>query len=163
MVRPIQLDRRCVVRASAGALAMALAPAACARDAHAYDLRIGRDAGCSCCHAWSELMRQSGRFRVALIDEPDMAALKRRVGVPNDLASCHTAVVEGYVVEGHVPAEDVLRLLSQRPARVRGLAAPGMPLGSPGMEQPDGARDAFTVYAFEASGARFAFAHHGVA
>lgn len=126
-----------------------------------YDLRVSRDAGCGCCHAWAEAMRRSGRFCTSLTDEPDMPALKRRLGVPDDLVSCHTGVVEGYAIEGHVPVEDVLRLLRERPANVRGLAVPGMPRGSPGMETPDGTRDRFVVFAFERNGARRAFATHG--
>lgn len=131
------------------------------RQAPVYELRVSRDAGCGCCHAWAEQMRRSGRFRVTLTDEPDMAALKRRLGVPNDLTSCHTGVVEGYAIEGHVPVEDVLRLLGERPPNVRGLAVPGMPRGSPGMETLDGARDRFVVFAFERRGVRHAFANHG--
>jgi hypothetical protein len=131
------------------------------QQAPVYDLRVGRDAGCGCCHAWAEAMRRSGRFRVTLTDEPDIAALKRRLGVPSDLTSCHTGVVDGYVIEGHVPVEDVLRLLRERPANVRGLAVAGMPRGSPGMETPDGARDRFAVFAFERNGARRVFANHG--
>lgn len=88
-----------------------------------------------------------------------MPSLKRRLGVPDDLASCHTAEVEGYVVEGHVPAEDIVRLIEQRPAGVRGLAVPGMPIGSPGMEQ-GGRRDAFEVIAFRANGSREVFARY---
>lgn len=131
------------------------------QQAPVYDLRVSRDAGCGCCHAWAEAMRRSGRFRVTITDEPDMPALKRSLGVPDDLTSCHTGVVEGYAIEGHVPVEDVLRLLRERPARVRGLAVPGMPRGSPGMETPDGARDPFVVFAFERNGARRVFSNHG--
>lgn len=131
------------------------------QQASAYDLRVSRDAGCGCCYAWAEAMRRSGSFRVTVTDEPNMPALKRSLGVPDDLTSCHTGVVEGYAIEGHVPVEDVLRLLSGRPANVRGLAVPGMPRGSPGMETPDGARDRFVVFAFERNGARRAFANHG--
>lgn len=156
-----ETNRRAWLLGATGAGAEALlGSAAFAQQTQIYDLRINRDAGCGCCHAWAELMRRSGRFRTTLTDEPDMPALKRRLGVPNDLTSCHTGVVEDYAIEGHVPIEDVLRLLRERPARVRGLAVPGMPRGSPGMETPDGARDPFIVYAFEARGARRAFARH---
>ncbi len=157
-----ELSRRVCLLGSAGAAAAALlGSTASAQEARVYELRISRDAGCGCCHAWAELMRRSGRFRTTLIDEPDMPALKRRLGVPNGLTSCHTGVVEGYAIEGHVPVEDMLRLLRERPARVRGLAVPGMPRGSPGMETHDGARDPFTVYAFESGGVRRAFVRHG--
>jgi hypothetical protein len=105
-------------------------------------------------------MQQSGRFRASMRDETNMPALKRRLRVPTDLASCHTAEVAGFVIEGHVPAEDVERLLRERPRGVIGLAAPGMPLGSPGMEQPGGGRGAFDVFAFRADGSRQIFSHH---
>lgn len=161
-MRNMEWNRRRWLLGSAGAAsAVAITSIAIAQPASAYDLRISRDAGCGCCHAWAELTRRAGRFRVALVDEPDMQALKRRLGVPDDLTSCHTGVVEGYTIEGHVPVEDVVRLLRERPAHVRGLAVAGMPRGSPGMEAPDGARDRFVVYAFEGSGARRAFATHG--
>jgi hypothetical protein len=104
-------------------------------------------------------MRQTGRFNARMRDEADMPALKRRLGVPADLTACHTAQVEGYVIEGHVPADDILRLLSARPGGVRGLAVAGMPIGSPGMEQPGSASDPFVVVAFGV--ARSEFARHG--
>lgn len=133
-------------------------PAACAPSARGYDMRVSRDAGCGCCHAWSELMGRSGQFRPQLENVADMAALKRRLGVPEDLASCHTAEVEGMIIEGHVPAEEIVRLLETRPSGVRGLAVPGMPLGSPGMETPDGAQEPYEIIAFSSDGARFVFA-----
>ncbi len=89
-----------------------------------------------------------------------MAAVKRRLRVPADLASCHTAEIAGFVIEGHVPAEDVRRLLRERPRGIIGLATPGMPLGSPGMEQGGATRDAFDVFAFRADGSREIFSHY---
>ena len=89
-----------------------------------------------------------------------MGAIKQRFGVPNDLASCHTAAAAGYVIEGHVPPQDILRLLRERPSAIKGLAVAGMPLGSPGMETPNGARDAFNVVAFGARGEREIYAHY---
>jgi hypothetical protein len=130
----------------------------CAQEAHVYDMRVSRDAGCGCCHAWTELMAQSGRFRTQLENVADMAALKRRLSVPEDLASCHTALVDGFVIEGHVPAEEIVRLLRTRPAGVRGLAVPGMPLGSPGMETPDGVQEPYEIIAFASRGERYIFA-----
>jgi hypothetical protein len=156
------LNRRAWLFGAAGAAtSVSLAPIAFAQDGRIYHLRVARDANCGCCHAWTEEMRRSGRFRTSLTDVPDMPALKRRLGVPDDLASCHTGTVEGYVIEGHVPVEEVLRLLRERPARVHGLAVAGMPRGAPGMESSDGAHDPFTVYAFETGGARRAFARYG--
>ncbi len=77
-----------------------------------------------------------------------MAAIKRRQDVPDELLSCHTAVLGGYAVEGHVPLDDVKRLLSERPAHIKGIAVPGMPLGSPGMEVPGQPENAYDVVAF---------------
>ena len=114
-------------------------------------MTVYRDPSCGCCEAWAEIARNSG-YRVALIDHQDMPAIKRRHGVPDELASCHTTIVEGYAVEGHVPIADVARLLRERPSGIRGIAVPGMPRGSPGMEMPDGSKDPFQVIAFDAAG-----------
>ena len=94
-----------------------------------YRLDIRRDAACGCCHAWADIMKASAQLRVTMAEEPDMAAFKQKLGVPARLASCHTATIDGYVVEGHVPLEDILRLVAERPAGVKGIAAPGMPRG----------------------------------
>ncbi len=131
-----------------------------AAQSNAHALAVSRDAGCGCCLEWVARMRSTGRFRISVADEVDMAVLKQRLGVPIDLASCHTGVVEALVIEGHVPAEDVLRLLSERPRGVTGIAVPGMPIGSPGMEIAGRGRDAFTVFAFRRDGARTVFANH---
>lgn len=153
-----RIDRRSVL---AGALVCMAPLSACAAQARVHDLRISRDAGCGCCMGWMSAMARSGRFVATMTDVADMAAVKRDLGVPEDLASCHTATVEGLVIEGHVPAEDIVRLLDTRPAGVRGLAVPGMPLGSPGMEQPDGQHEVYEVYAFGAGGARSVFSRNG--
>jgi hypothetical protein len=104
-------------------------------------------------------MRASGRFIVTTEDDPDLAAFKSARGVPADLASCHTALVGDYVVEGHVPLADVVRLLDERPA-VAGIAVGGMPMGSPGMEQPGGGNEAYDVVAFTSGGRRSVFSHY---
>lgn len=110
---------------------------------------VARSPSCGCCGDWIEHMRAAG-FTVndRLID--DLTPLKAQLGVPLDLQSCHTGVVEGYAIEGHVPAEDVLRLLRERPSAI-GLAVPGMPLGSPGMEV-GGQAEPYEVILFSASG-----------
>ncbi|MGD9967302.1 MAG: DUF411 domain-containing protein [Hyphomonadaceae bacterium] len=153
-------DRRDLLRGAGGLLSAAVfvGASSCTQEARAYDMHVSRDAGCGCCHAWNEQMAQSGHFRTELENVADMAALKRRLGVPEDLASCHTAVVEGFVIEGHVPAEEIVRLIETRPAGVSGLAVPGMPLGSPGMEAPDGAQQPYEIIAFSADGGRSVFA-----
>lgn len=114
-------------------------------------MTVYRDPTCGCCEKWAEIARQAG-YRVSVTDHPDMPAVKRQYGVPDELLSCHTTVVGNYAIEGHVPLEDVERLLSQRPAGIRGIAVAGMPRGSPGMEVPDGSRDPFQVMAFDAAG-----------
>ncbi|EHK55600.1 hypothetical protein MAXJ12_19208 [Mesorhizobium alhagi CCNWXJ12-2] len=102
--------------------------------AAAQTVAVFKDAGCGCCGGWIAHMQQNGFSVDAANVEPErMQQVKSRAGISSDIASCHTAFVEGYFVEGHVPAEDVERLISQRPDAA-GLAAPGMPLGSPGME-----------------------------
>ena len=114
-------------------------------------MTVFRDPSCGCCEAWAEIARKAG-YRVDLRDDQDMTAVKRRLGVPEQLASCHTAEVGGMVIEGHVPLEEVARLLREKPAGIRGIAVPGMPAGSPGMEVPDGTKQPFQVIAFDASG-----------
>jgi hypothetical protein len=111
---------------------------------------------CGCCVLWADHMEAEG-FRVESRDVNNLAAVRDSLGVPSDLAACHTAVVDGYVVEGHVPAEHVRRLLDERPEAV-GLSVPGMPLGSPGMEQGD-LRQPYNVLLVGAAGEATVFAH----
>lgn len=113
---------------------------------------------CGCCMKWVEYLQQSG-LPVEVHDEPDMALVKRRLGVPASLESCHTATIGGYVIEGHVPAEDIKRLLAQRP-QAKGLAVPGMPMGSPGMEMGDRV-DPYDVLIFSDELPSAVFARHG--
>ena len=139
--------------------AHAAAAAPVARGAHAVDtsrLTVYKTPTCGCCNAWVDHMREHG-FRVVAIDTADVTPIKDRLGVRPDHASCHTATVGGYVLEGHVPAADVRRLLAERPA-VTGLAVPGMPMGSPGMEGPT--RDPYDVVAFTRGGAAHVYASH---
>lgn len=124
-------------------------------------MTVYRDPNCGCCEAWAEQARGQG-FAVNLIDRPDMASIKRQHGVPEELSSCHTAIVTGYAIEGHVPFADVRRLLTDKPSDVRGLAVPGMPRGSPGMEMPDGSKDPFQVMAFHAEGRMSVFSKQQV-
>ena len=140
--------------------ACALAPPGTLAQTSVHRMIVWRDPGCGCCAAWAAVMQRSGRFVAALHSSPDMTAVKQRLRVPAALASCHTAEVAGLVIEGHVPAEDVLRLIAERPHGVLGLAVPGMPLGSPGMEAQGGRRDAFTVMAFRRDGAASVFARY---
>jgi hypothetical protein len=102
---------------------------------------------------------QAAGFQVDDHVTEEIEAVKQELGVPLELASCHTAVVNGYVVEGHIPEADVRRLLAERPA-VAGIAAPGMPIGSPGMESED-IQEPYTVYTFTAEGDVEVFQEHG--
>jgi hypothetical protein len=114
---------------------------------------------CGCCTAWAEHMRQAG-FSVAIDETQDLEPIRKALGVPAGKGSCHTAEVGGLVIEGHVPAADIKRLLAD-PGDARGLAVPGMPMGSPGMETPDGRVQRYTVERIEADGSTRAFATHG--
>lgn len=112
---------------------------------------------CGCCVKWVEHLEANG-FRVESRNLPDLRALKASHGVPAGLTACHTALVDGYVVEGHVPASDVARLLEERPP-IRGIAVPGMPIGSPGMEGPN--PEAYRVLSFDNQGRVAEFSAHG--
>lgn len=125
-----------------------------------YTARVYRDPNCGCCLAWVDHLRATGRFQIQVIETADMNALKQRLNVPSELASCHTTTIDAFVVEGHTPAADVLRLLDERPAGVLGLAVAGMPSGSPGMDRTDGRRTAYNVMAFANDGSSRVFAHY---
>lgn len=112
-------------------------------------ITVHRSPTCGCCGKWIEHMQKQG-FLVKDVKTTEMDAVKRRAGVPEALASCHTAEVDGYVIEGHVPAADVKTVLSTR-AKISGLTAPGMPSGSPGMEM-GGRKEKFAVIAFDKQG-----------
>ena len=114
---------------------------------------------CGCCAGWVKHMEASG-FAVEVVETHDLEPVRKDVGVPVGKASCHTAPVEGYFVEGHVPADDVKRLLAERPD-ARGLTAPGMPIGSPGMEVPSGATPGYAVLLVADDGTTSEFARHG--
>lgn len=120
-------------------------------------VKVWKSPSCGCCGAWVEHMRHAG-FAVEVEDVPDVTPVKRELGVAPQLHSCHTALVEGYALEGHVPAEDILRLLEERP-EVAGLAVPGMPVGSPGMEMGS-QKDPYDVVAFDREGGTRVWASH---
>jgi hypothetical protein len=119
-------------------------------------LTVYKDPSCGCCKKWVEHMQASG-FTVTAHDDSDMDALKDHYGVPSGVRSCHTALVGSYVIEGHVPASDVDRLLKEQP-KAAGLAVPGMVVGSPGME--GGMAKPYAVVAFQKTGATTTFASH---
>ncbi len=139
---------------AAGLLSVAtLGPALAADD----ELTMFKDPNCGCCGKWAEHMRANG-FSVKEVATHEMDAVKRKAGVPPALASCHTAKIGGYIIEGHVPAADVKRMLAQKPA-ITGLSAPGMPLGSPGMEGSYAA-ERYDVVSFDSAGKSAVFASH---
>jgi hypothetical protein len=151
------LSRREWLAAAAGTIAL-LAGRGASAAAAAPPITIYKSPTCGCCAKWVEHLKAAG-FTPTVHDTDDMDAVKRKQGVPKALESCHTALAGGYIIEGHVPAADVLRLLRERPAGIRGLAAPGMPAGSPGMEM-GGRADRFDVIAFGRDGSTRVFAHH---
>ena len=116
---------------AAGLLLLSLA--ACSTAAQAASYTMYRDAGCGCCLKWADHASE-GLDAEVIAENADMPMVKDLHGVPNDLRSCHTMIVEGYVIEGHVPAEAIRKLLREKPKDVIGIAVPGMPVGSPGME-----------------------------
>lgn len=130
-----------------------------AADAKAIKMVVHKSASCGCCGMWVDHMRAAG-FAVEVRDVADVSPVKQRVGVPYGKGSCHTAEIGGYFIEGHVPAADVQRLLAEKPD-AKGLVLPGMPMGSPGMESPDGSAQAYTVELVGRDGSTSAFAQHG--
>ena len=143
-------------------LALALLVAGCQTGATGTDaltMTVYKTPTCGCCALWVEHLEANG-FTVEVVDMPDLSPVKAQYGIPNELQSCHTGVIGDYVVEGHVPAEDVRRLLEERPD-AGGLAVPGMPIGSPGMEVPDGRVDSYAVFLVGDDGGTSVFARHG--
>jgi hypothetical protein len=132
-----------------------LAPAGAVRAAQPV-VEVWKDPNCGCCGEWVKHLEANG-FRVKVNDTGNTAA-RARLGIPSKLGSCHTAAVAGYAVEGHVPAADIKRLLAEKPAAV-GLAVPGMPIGSPGMED-GGRRDPYDVLLVTQGGGTRVFQSH---
>ena len=121
-------------------------------------ITVWKDPGCGCCNAWVDHMRGAG-FDVKTHDESGMDEVKAMMGVPVALRSCHTAQAGAYVVEGHVPAADVKRILAEKP-KILGLAVPGMPMSAPGMAQPGARKVPYEVVSFEKGGATRVFAKY---
>jgi len=113
-------------------------------------LTVYKSSTCGCCVNWVEHMKANG-FEVKAIDVDDIDKVKQEHGVPASAASCHTGIVNGYVVEGHVPADAVLKMLHDKPA-IAGIAVPGMPVGAPGMEVPGAPKQPYTIVSFDKSG-----------
>ena len=121
-------------------------------------VEVYKTSTCGCCRIWVEHLQSSG-FTVRTTDVEDLSGIKTKHGVPSRLQSCHTGVVDGYVVEGHVPAADIQRMLKERP-KVAGLAVAGMPIGSPGMEVKGVTPQPFDVMAFQKDGKSSVYAPH---
>jgi hypothetical protein len=142
--------RRTFVLAGAASASLMLLPAGSLAAAAKQKMTTYRSPTCGCCFKWIAAARSAG-FDVAVIEVDDMMAVKAKHGIPDDLLSCHTTLVGGFVVEGHVPFHAIERLLAQRP-KLKGIAVAGMPLGSPGMDAPAGRKQAYNVMAFDAAG-----------
>jgi hypothetical protein len=125
--------------------------------AAAPQLSVFKTPTCGCCQNWVEYMKANG-FTAKVTNMPDVSSVKMQNGLPPRLASCHTTLVGGYVIEGHVPVEDVRRLLKEKPAGIAGIAAPGMPAGSPGMDVPNS--PAYQIIAFDKTGRTSVYATH---
>ena len=147
------IDRRTMI-----GLALTAAPAmACSRPAKAVQVDVYKSPYCGCCGDWVDHVKASG-IKTVVHEMEDVTPMARKLGVPDKLRSCHTAEIDGYFVEGHVPASDIRKLLRERPT-ARGVAVPGMPLGSPGMEA-GGQKTAFNTLIVDRNGAAKIFTRH---
>ena len=146
---PIVFTRRTITAALTMAPLLATARAQTA----APEIHVTKDPGCDCCNGWVDHLRQAG-FSVRVTNSADLAALKRRLGIPEQLASCHTADVGGLVIEGHVPADAIRRFLAEKPPGAKGIAVPGMPIGAPGMEVAGASPETYDVHVFGDFGQR---------
>jgi hypothetical protein len=154
--RPAHLGKLLIAGGVALASLAALSAAGLTRTAApavAQEVVVYKSPTCVCCGKWVEHMQQAG-FRIRVESVPNVAPVKEEHGVPALLGSCHTAVADGYALEGHVPADDIRRLLEERPA-IAGIAVPGMPAGSPGMDSPR--REPYEVIAFQRDGTTAVF------
>jgi hypothetical protein len=147
-----------IVFAVTAAVAAGLGVAAAQRTPSGPAMEVFKTPTCGCCVKWVEHMRENG-FTVRTTELDDLSQIKASRGVPDSVQSCHTGVVNGYVVEGHVPAADVHRMLKEKPA-IAGIAVGGMPAGSPGMEYPGTKAQAYDVMSFDKKGATRVFAKH---
>jgi hypothetical protein len=138
-------------------LAIAAGLLAAGTAANAAAMTVYKSASCGCCAKWIEHVEKQG-FAVKAVNVDDIMAVKAKAGIPDRLASCHTTMVGGYVVEGHVPVADIKKLLASKP-KAKGIAVPGMPMGAPGMEHGDH-REPYTTLLVKADGSTSTFANH---
>lgn len=143
-----------------GLLFSGLAPLPAMAATKPIPMTVWKDPNCGCCADWVRILESQG-FAITVVDSGNQA-MRAQLGVPAKFGSCHTALVAGYVVEGHVPAADIHRLLKEKPEAL-GLAAPGMPIGSPGMDGPEygGRKDAYNVLLMQRDGRAQVFSAHG--
>jgi hypothetical protein len=151
-----RLSRRALLSAAPAAVLLGAGHAW----AGARDLTVYKTPWCGCCSGWVTHMRRAGFVAREVVLE-DLAPIRQRHGIRFEQASCHTAVAGPYAIEGHVPPQDVLRLLRERPKKARALIVPGMPLGSPGMESPRGDKEPYQVLLLNTDGSTRVFARHG--
>jgi hypothetical protein len=147
------MQRRTLLQGALAALLCATAGVQAAQPV----IEVYKSATCGCCHLWVEHLRANG-FTVKTHDVANPSDYREKFGVPSALGSCHTAMVGGYAIEGHVPAQEIKRLLAERP-KAKGLAVPGMPLGSPGME--GSRKDPYDVLLIQADGRHKVYRHYG--
>jgi hypothetical protein len=153
-VPPDRIDRRALILT----LSALAASAGCAQAA-SREITVYKTPYCGCCKGWVTHLVRAG-FKPKVIEVQDLNPIRDKLGVPFPLSSCHTGVIGGYVVEGHVPPQDVVRLLAERP-KALGIVVPGMPIGSPGMETPKGDKEPFdTLLLLDRSGRTRVFARH---
>jgi hypothetical protein len=150
-MRSILTSRRVAILVPIAALAfVATAWLSAQTPAAKPQMTVYKSSTCGCCSNWVAHMKANG-FDVKAIDVDDIDKVKQEHGVPAAAASCHTALVNGYIVEGHVPADAVVKMLRDKPA-IAGIAVPGMPMGAPGMEMPNGQKEPYTIVSFDRSG-----------
>lgn len=138
------------------ALAAGIVGTSLSAPAHAAEITVYKSPWCGCCSKWADHLQAKG-YTVTTKNMENLDAIKKMAGVPEGLQSCHTAMMDGYVIEGHVPAKDIERLLAERP-KAKGLAVPGMPVGSPGME--GGVPERFDVMLFGTDGSTSVYAQY---
>ena len=154
MTHSLTLHRRLLLLSAASTLTVASAYGAIVKPA----IKVYKSPACGCCSEWVDRLREAG-FHVVVDESSDLDAIKSKFAIPEDLASCHTGVINGYAVEGHVPPNDIKNFIRRR-SNALGLAVPGMPTNSPGMEAPGMANEPYTVWEFFRDGKRKAFAKH---
>ncbi|HET8622704.1 MAG TPA: DUF411 domain-containing protein [Gemmatimonadales bacterium] len=155
------MDRRTFLRLGAGAVGLTFLPGSARPDGRGAPLppmTIYKSETCLCCEKWVDHVKAAG-FRTTVYDRDPIDPIKDELGIPRHVRSCHTAQVGGYIVEGHVPAADVKRMLKERP-KTMGLSVPGMPVGTPGMDQPGVPAEPYHVVAFQKSGSTSVYAKY---